>query len=321
MAGGGRRVVRKLAGAVAGGAGEAAAEVVQGLERVAQSLKGFVSALNPAVAQQFDTALKELSATVGEALSPALQVMTDAIRQMANELAPAMQALAGPIAEVTGLLSDTVVDVIGSVAEVLVPVVDALRTFLPSLQLVSDELKVAFRLAGAVIKGIAPLFEQLKPVLEYFANGMREVIKGLLVFTAYLLKAIDAQKALQGLVDAFAPHEQGQRAAAAGTTQIKGLEQIGKDLALAAANAQGTRPEKGTDDFLAEISTALKEVKDNGKDLKSIVESKINELIAAVKGVLTVTWRDVKNNLKDPQSAERKILDVLDPIGGLVFRR
>lgn len=258
---GGRRVLRKAAGAVGGlvgGAtgrtiGEGLADFAQTLQRVTSQMKGYVEALNPAVAQQFGTAMKELSATIGESLSPALSVLTDVIRQVADQLAPALQDLAEPL-------------------EVLA-------------QIVGDVLISAARILGPLLQALTPI---LKAVFEGLRTAIQEVIKWLLVFTAYLLKSIGALAALQSLVNAFKPDAGGVRAQAAGTTSIKDLQSISKDLATASANAQGRRPETN-EDFIPKIYDALLTAQGDQKTFKDFITEQFTRLIEYI-GSLFDEW-------------------------------
>lgn len=243
---GARRAIRKAVGTIGGLIGgntgretaQGLVEFAQGLQVATHSLEGFVKDLAPAVTENFKLAMGELSATIGEALLPAFQILSGVIREVADQLAPALQSLAEPLANL--------------------------------VQSIGDVLISGARILGAIL----PL---LQPVFDFLATALKEVTKGLLLFTVYLLKAIKEMEAAQKLVDAFGPAAGGRRAAKAGTPAIKDLQTISKDLALSSANAQGAGGQNN-DDFIPQIYELMKDALNNGKTLQDFLTEQFDLL-------------------------------------------
>jgi len=178
--------------------GGAAAAVAAALVGVVVAARSFVGALSPVTVAGFDRALKDLSATIGVALVPIIQILTNTIRQVAGIILPVMEALRPVIAAITNVFSSLLIPIIKNV-------VSQLLTFLPIIQLVVAVLEVLGSIVGTVITALgvlgsitssfAPLLEAIfEPVIDILHavqavfEGVTDVIK---VFVAIIQVVID----------------------------------------------------------------------------------------------------------------------------------
>ncbi len=253
-------------GAVAGPIGMAA-EALQQLVGVA---KQFTEALSPVTVQLFDQAMRNLQATVGQALIPVVQVFTKSLQDVASILDGPMKALA-----------PTVTAAVQSIAAGLIPIVQIL---VAGLQLLQPFIDILIELQGPMtqleevlgsliaafisVKAALDPFAPLKLIVDQFTVSMREAIKSVVIFAATTLKffgredIIDAwKKNLEQMIDAGRVQN-----ASIQSPAVKGLEQIVKDLATASVMAGGgPTPEDKSLAELQKIVDILSDIRNNSE--------------------------------------------------------
>lgn len=117
-------------------------------------LEASVGAFSPAILQQFNFALEDLQATIGQAFAPAFKILTELVRQAADTIAPLMEQLAPIMAELAKALG-----------EALMPV---LRV-----------LVAAFQFAMPVIKFVVYLLSLLARAIDYAVKAFAAFVRGL----------------------------------------------------------------------------------------------------------------------------------------------
>jgi len=106
-------------------AGETVGKVSQSFERLTGVMSQFAEVASPSIMFEFNRALKDLQATVGQAFTPFFAAMIGITRQVAGELYPAMLALQptfAAMAEVVGDILVPVANLFGSVLQTMIPV-------------------------------------------------------------------------------------------------------------------------------------------------------------------------------------------------------
>jgi phage-related protein len=108
----------------------------------------FVQAIDPAAAEFLGMALKEVTATVGQAFLPVVKVLTTYFRDFAAVIDPLMEALGpvlGKLFEAFATMLIPVIEILVEVFELLLPVinaiVDAIKWFADSVKKVIDWLR------------------------------------------------------------------------------------------------------------------------------------------------------------------------------------
>jgi hypothetical protein len=318
-----------------------------GIDAIVGSLKGFtdqmerfVAALSPAAVEQMNRAFADLNATIGQALLPAFEVMTDLVRHVGDALSAPMRQLAPIFQQVAEILSDVFMTAIRGVALVL-------NALMPAFKFLADVAAVL----GAVLSGFIEVYAVLQTVLAtlystiastlsaFFGFGklgsiidgvttaFREVAKAIVIFIAYLAKSLGALGFLDALAKAFTPQPEEKRVTAAGPTSIKDLQSIGKDLALASFQAQGTfgdDKKKSQEEWLAGIAKSVEDVKNNNDTLSTWLKRLlIEEFLPKLGTEIVKAWNELDiggrinnaasaagNNVRGFQN-DHPILDIL----------
>jgi hypothetical protein len=113
----------------------------------------FVGKANPAVAEQFNLALNDVMAVIGQALTPVLQVVTQVTRLFGDALAGVLPALGA---------------VLGEIASSLMPIFEALfEAFAISLGFLADVLKIVAPVIKIIADGIKTVFDWWLRAIKY----------------------------------------------------------------------------------------------------------------------------------------------------------
>ncbi|HEY7155155.1 MAG TPA: hypothetical protein VH575_14430 [Gemmataceae bacterium] len=277
------------AGGLASGISGITDAVMGPLKQLTGVVGPFVQALNPALMRLFNQAMRDLMATFGVAFAPVIQHVTALFNELSATLLPAMQALTPIIDNLMSVLEGILVPEIGIIADAFValsPVIEFVTRIMASvveaMRVFYTVLRSAF---DTIYKVVAGLFGGVD--LKGAAQGIRDVIQRLTLyfvqFAAYIAKAL-------GYLDPFAAALKRNLAdlegkkpgikAAPENVHISGLEQIGKDLAVAAFSAgqAGGKVKSEEAKFLEELVKAVGEVEKNGKTLQEFLDAKLDEL-------------------------------------------
>jgi hypothetical protein len=268
-------------------------EFVGGIKEITDSLRTFVEALNPAAVVQMDQAFRNVLATIGQALLPAVQIFTEALQSVAAVLDEPLRALAPVVEHLAGIIRGVLIadaQQLGAVLTILGNTIEALS---PLLEALSEPVKLSAAALSALAVGSKGVFEGLRPVVESIANAFKQAIIGVTVFTSYLLKAVGATDALNNFAAAL--RQQGEpgrvQNAAPLSVGISSLEEITRTLSKSAGLAgAGEKAAPTTDQFIADIAKAVGDVANNGKTFQTwlgeqweVIAEKIKVKLAELK--------------------------------------
>lgn len=258
-------------------------DITKGFTDLAAQVQQFVTALSPGAMQVFNLALRDLQATIGVALIPIIQTLTDGLHQAAGLLLPAMQKLAPVFAQLAQMFLSIMLPAVQAVSVVfqaLVPLLNiALQVWSAFSTAVGALVTILATLAQTILDTIVSAFGG---DLSDYAAKLKEAIYQVTALMLKLVAAIATALGLTGFVDALlknlndAAHPPSSGAGgAAQNIGLKGLEQITKDLAIAAASATGGSADKVGGKGILEHVAGLAE------DLRKIKEQKLSDAIVA----------------------------------------
>jgi len=237
--------------ALAGGPAAAAIKLfTEGLQQATGAMEGFVGALAPGALEQFNLAVTELMATVGQALLPAFEALTGVVRQIADAIAPLMKALAPVLKELADIFSTLL-------------------------------LGAVYALVG-IFAAIGEALGGTTDALKSFKDGLMDFVRFMLRGLAYLIKAFAGVDAIKAWADAVKGVGARAELAPKGAT-VTGLAEISKSISSAAFTAGGgTDIQEDMRDFQKKIAEDLEDVKNNGKTFTDWVEK---ELVPAIERI------------------------------------
>lgn len=117
----------------------------------------FVSKANPAVVEQFNLAVNDTMAVIGQALTPVLRVLTEMMRMFGDTLASFASQLGGPLADILSSLMpifQVFLEVFASVGQV---VADVLKSVAPLIRIVAEGIRTVFEWIGRAVKWLLSL--------------------------------------------------------------------------------------------------------------------------------------------------------------------
>jgi hypothetical protein len=257
-------------------------------------MKTFVGALNPAAVMMFDQAFRNVQATIGQVFLPVIQILTSSLQDVASILNGPMQELAPVMGQLAAVLASVLVPAaqqVGAVLGLLTPLLGMVSTLLEPL---ADIIRVNAAMMVAWSEVLKTAFGALKPVVDAVVNVLKEMVRGVVTFTAYLTKWVAGNAALDRMIAALQQQADPGRVqnAAPQNVGIKGLEQITKDLAAAAglAGAGGAEKVQTADQSLIELVNLFRSAKDDNRDWQTVVKGWIEHelpeaIVRAIKSV------------------------------------
>jgi hypothetical protein len=287
------------------GVGGALGELVGVYEKLALAIGGvilvakvFTEALSPGVVLLFNAALRDLMATVGVALLPVIQVATDAFRQIAAILLPVMEQLAPIVRTLVQSIADRFIPEIQLFAQIITTLIPIFNALAGLTQIFAIGARVVTSILAGVVEGLRAFFTALFPGFDLGAE-IKNIVDGFKTLAHYILLVIGSLAALFGLTNflngLIKGLEGGERKSAVGlaapqNAAIKGLADIGKDLALAAAVAgAGGEGPKSQEDYLKEAIEELKKIRD-GKYTEQQIRDWLKQLASDIAGEMFVKF-------------------------------
>ena len=271
------------------------------LQQLSSSVSGFVQALNPNLMRLFNQALRDLMATFGTALAPVIQHTAAIFNELSSTLAPAMHALTPIIDNLMSVLEGSLVPIVGMLADAFValsPIIELVTSIMAS---VAETMRVVYTVFRSALQVLYDVIKQmfggvdLKDTGNQIREALQQLTKYFVQFAAYVAKAL-------GYLDPFAKaleknlrDLEGKRPgvkAAPENIHVSGLEQISKDLAVAAYAAQaagGTR-KKSEAEFLEELIKEVQEVQKNSKTLEQFLDEMKDKLLKGFMEDLDNLW-------------------------------
>ena len=318
--GGGIKAVAKASGVAigaatggmaAGAAALAAApvaflEMVQGL---AGKIGSFVDAVNPGIMVQLDMATRDLTAVIGTALAPIMQAIVPIIKDFASALLPVARLVAetfGRIIESLQPAIDAITEIFFIAAATLMPIVemvgDIFTTIAPIFTALAAVAKAIWLAFGTLVTALVGIMRDLfgfnvGDVLKDFAEGVQVAMNNLIAVLvrgiASLLKFFGFTSALSNLTKFFkglaAPKASAEGIAAAQNAQVKSIESVGRDAALAAVIASvvpGGKAGKKPEDFYADMVAELEGIGGNGTDLVAAINALPAKIASSVASLI-----------------------------------
>lgn len=236
---------------VAGAAGAA----VGALEALVNVSTQFAGLLSPTLLQVFNTALKDLQATVGVALLPVLQAAAGATREFGELLLPAMRELAPVVAEIANIMR-------GQLSVEMQVVVAVVRALIPVLSAVSSIMAVTTEITKGLLSALVPIITAIGTNFSQLAGVIKIIMAPLQVIFAILS---DVQRvasafgtALQAVFASFNPLGKVVGGVAGAMDGLRGgFQALLKAVVIVGAGLIKLFGGSLGDQFLKEFSTAL----------------------------------------------------------------
>jgi hypothetical protein len=308
---GGAAVGAATGGIAAGAAALAAApvaffEMVQGL---AGKIGSFVDAVNPGIMVQLDMATRDLTAVIGTALAPIMQAIVPIIKDLASAFLPVARAVAdafGSIIQSLGPAIDGITEVFFIAAETWMPIIemiaDIFTTIAPIFTALAAVAKAIWLAFGTLVTALVGIMRDLfgfnvGDALKDFAEGVQVAMNNLVAVLvrgiASLMKFFGFTSALSNLTKFFkglaAPKASAEGIAAAQNAQVKSIESVGRDAALAAVIASvvpGGKAGKKPEEFYADMVAELEGIGGNGTDLVAAINALPAKIASSVASLI-----------------------------------
>lgn len=272
------------------GVAEAAWAVMQPFQTLSGALMPFISALNPALAQALEYAMRELMATFGLLVQPIAQELVPLIKEVAATLQPAFRALAPMVAS----MAQVVGRVVALLARTFVTVLEAMRPAMEALVNVFSQMLVALTplltAFGALLSALGPI---LKALAESFTPALLAMSKAVTYATAGLMKFVGLTSVIddmiKGLKGINKRGEQSNGLQAMRNVQYSSANDYGRTLALSATIAATQEPgekKQTMDDMTKEILANLEAIRagDTWGPLKKMLYDLGDQIIKGLKG-------------------------------------
>jgi len=245
------------------------------------TMEKFVAALSPASVMQFEQAIQNIHATIGQALQPALQILTDALQNAAAIIDPAMKALAPTIQKVgeyVGKLISVFATVFETLIQVLQPVIDIIYEFTNAI---ADTYRVLAVLVKTLVEVISvalkPFGDMIKSVINLVVGAFKELIKAVIFTAAGLAKMLGAGEFLGKMIANLEKIQNAGRVqnAAPQSVAIQDWRSIAEEAAKSSVQAGGAVPAKTQEELMTEIIAGLKDIESGRKEFHEVITASI----------------------------------------------
>jgi len=251
-------------------------------------VRQFTAALAP-VMQALVPIMQQFADTIGNILVASIQQFASVL----NALIPSINAfleVMGGISQVFLLVINIVADIIkiaaplmrlfyelsgmGTMVRILTRVFEALNEVMKVFDAIIEIVSVTFNtLMDTVVALLGSIFP-LQKIMDGLAQAVQFVVRNLYVFAVMMAK----MAGMTGVVDALIASVEGRLKAgdtAAQSPQMKTIEQLSKDLALAAAAAGGAGGKNGVrneQEFWQKTLEEMRAAKANGVSITQILQ-------------------------------------------------
>lgn len=307
-------------------------------ESLAAPFTKFVDALAPGTMQVFALHLRDLNATIGTAVLPIVEEVSDALQEAAGIIKPIMADLAPVLRDLThsilALLLDslrglmgwftlfmplltTLAEIIRTLTDIWTTLSSAIRSFFVALQpifeallsLLQDTVVGFLLLAGPIgwlVLGIGYIVTHIKELLRWVQN----IILGFARLFAITAALAGFGSTIDGMVKRLQQQQKEKEGGVGGAIQdasLKGFEQIGKDLAIAAAYAGGGEKKDTVEDLLPRLIEILELGKAEGQNFQKAVREALanlpEDIARAIAGQEPKQRVRYDSNHRDPVAA------------------
>lgn len=279
--------------ASAGGLASAASAISGAIGIVAQipgmilsfidTTKSFVQALNPSLINAFDTALNNLSATLGVAFEPMFVILTQVVNQISGLLLPVMQNLRGTfslLGEATMSIVKAYSNYASAFYEFARPLIYVFEILLALFQQFWEIINVIVIAAGAFFKTIRDMTGGVGDIVGMIKEATQTFVTYLIIIIGRLAKFLGMTTFLNNFVQRLEDQSKPGAIAAMKNASTSGFEQIAKDLAIASATAAGVGMGEGKGISLEEGIMALKDIQSEEKSIIEQIFDDLHELVA-----------------------------------------
>lgn len=246
-------------------------KVVGALAEIPKAVEGFVAAFNPGAVETMNEAFRGLQATLGYALEPVVQGLTDLFRTLAGELVGVVTEVRPVVSEVVGVFLNLLAPVIQLVGTQLRNLADLLKALMPIVRLLSKFIEgnlTLFSVLAQILNTV--VIDTLSALAESFGGldgatkGVGDAFVGLTVgiikFTVFVLRLIgQTGLALKVLENLARKPRQGGIAAAPTNFAVGDLSDVYKKRLVEAARAQGGPQVTRSESLLERIAKAAEE--------------------------------------------------------------
>jgi hypothetical protein len=263
----------------------------QGVVGIVQS---FLGALDPALMEQLNWAVRNVVAAIAVALRPVALVLVDVFRQLAGVILPLAQALAPLLGELAGIIAEAIIPLVDVFAELLTALMPLVTAIMPLVRVFTTIIVWIAKLISIVINLFVALYEMLGlfDLIAGIFKVLEDVVKGVIRALALMIGTIAKFFGGEAFVRAMAAKFK-QRADEKGTPAVASAQNFSmssvQDLLraqqISAAKAVGGQvagPQKTTENFLAEIGKELEGIANNGETFMGLME----KILQAVKDLL-----------------------------------
>lgn len=289
----GQAIVEDVMGRLTG----ALTDIATRFEKLAEPVSKFVDALSPGTVQVFGLAMRDLTATIGVALLPVMQVLTDGVQRAAGVLLPAMEHLQPAFRSLTDALMSFMLPTVQIFAHKMAGIADIVQVVAEALKVLGDLFGVISVIVLSAKDAISAFVNSLiggggggglADTLKNLKDAIYRVMIALLGAAASIAKAFGADSFVNALISNL-KELTGAKGGVGGAAQnlaFKDFEQIGKDMALAAAQASegGGQSSKDIRDYAKDAIANLENIAKNGTSLDKFLTERLPHIIqAAIK--------------------------------------
>lgn len=260
-------------------------------QTVTSAVTPFVQAFNPAALIPFRMAMDGVTATIGKALTPVIEVATGIVQDFAQKLAPIMAELRPVIEQVSQSLAGVlgpVIDALAVTAKALMPVIQLLAGVFQGLATVAQAVVVTFTaVLKSVMDALGGLFGNSNPLqsfTEMFVSVMQRLAQAVILATAHISKLFGVTSVTDNLIKGLTGG-----VAAKGAPEVKnqsdarftGFADFGRSIAQRAFEASAATPEQKSpeESWRTEVLAELRNIQ---KDKTTITDhlSALGDVIA-----------------------------------------
>ena len=304
---------------------------VSQFQQLTSSIGSFVNVLNPAVMFNFNLAVESVAATIGSALSPAMQVATEAVRLFAGSITPLMRQLADPIRTVAQAMLTVFRPVIDTVSATLQTLTPVLGLVADTARAMSITLSATLPTIGATVVTVAQALSGLvggpiKSFGEMLVDAAKFVSKNFLIAAAAVAQFFGQTTWVDNLLRAIDPDENGMAnrgtpnfaaAQAGGFSSVDSFARTVLTSAFVATDPGAAAPKDQTD-YLRETVASIKEIRGDVEAAKREFNRQIDQAATTIaNAVLTASGRLATNVLNDaagPIKEFQERIDVFKPL-------
>ncbi len=246
-------------------------------------LEAWAKALSPATANSFDLAMRNLTATLGQAVVPTFGLLTSMVDRFAGIISPVAQALAEPLHHVAELIGGRFLDAVRLVADIIkarIPNIEAFLSVMDDLFQIIRAVQIVLRSAVNVWDSMLGSVGKTKGAADYLKDAFAGAARQVILFTARLAAAFGATGFLDALIKNLkAPGDEQGALAAPQNVRIQDFASISRDM-IQAAFAAGPGGEQGKEakDYLRDLIPIIEGLRDGNQNMFAEFNKVIGEI-------------------------------------------